>query len=178
MHRRIARAWGDPGPSQLRQARSFFGRLTRFVPSQTQYPHDFEAFVSRPMIASLGGEPHDPAMLVATLGETIPVPAIVIPVFVCAVFVAAILGARWGKARSRMLLATWAKDNHYQLLGSEFRYWRTGPFFWKTGRGQTVMYFSVRDAENQIRSGWIRCGSWLAGIWSDQVAIRWDDPAS
>jgi len=79
----------------------------------------------------------------------------------------------WNVARSRTVLQGWAALNGFEILESEFRFFRRGPFFWTTSKGQTVYYVTVRDAQGQTRSGWVRCGSWWLGLWSDRAEVRW-----
>jgi hypothetical protein len=57
----------------------------------------------------------------------------------------------------------------------EYRSLRRGPFWWRTSEGQTVYYVTIRDGRNNLRHAWIRCGGWLAGLFSDQVDVRWDE---
>ena len=81
----------------------------------------------------------------------------------------------WGYSRARSILMNWAAQNGYEILHSEFRYFRKGPFFWTSSRGQTVFYVTVRDSNNRVRSGWVRCGGWWVGLWSDHTDVRWAD---
>jgi hypothetical protein len=80
----------------------------------------------------------------------------------------------WNISRSRTLLRGWAAQNGFEILHSEFRFFRRGPFFWTTSKGQTVYYVRVRDAEGQTRSGWVRCGSWWLGLCSNKTEARWN----
>jgi hypothetical protein len=81
----------------------------------------------------------------------------------------------WHFSRSRSLLEQWAADNGFELLRSEYRTLRRGPFFWTTSRGQTVYYMEVRDHQGRTRTGWVRCGSWWWGLMSDKVEVRWEE---
>ena len=81
----------------------------------------------------------------------------------------------WHFSRSRSLLEQWATANGFQILDSEYRSFRRGPFFWTTSKSQTVYYVKVRDREGRTHSGWVRCGSWFLGLWSDRTEVRWDD---
>ena len=81
----------------------------------------------------------------------------------------------WHYARSRSLLEEWASENGYRILSSEHRHLARGPFFWTTSKGQTVYRVSIEDREGRVRSGWVRCGSWMMGLWSDRVQVKWDD---
>jgi hypothetical protein len=81
----------------------------------------------------------------------------------------------WHYSRSDSLLRQWAERNGYGLVSQDHRYLVRGPFFWTTSRGQTVYRVTVEDEGGNRRSGWVRCGSWLLGLLSDQVEVRWDD---
>jgi hypothetical protein len=77
-------------------------------------------------------------------------------------------------SRSQKLLKGWANENGYEFLHVEYRMFRKGPFFW-SGRGQTVYRVMVRDRQGVERKGWVRCGSWWAGVFSDKAEARWDE---
>jgi hypothetical protein len=80
----------------------------------------------------------------------------------------------WQFSRSRSLLQDWAAQNGFEILKSEFRFFRRGPFFWTSSKGQTIYYVTVRDAQGSVRSGWVRCGGWWLGLWSNKTEVRWD----
>jgi hypothetical protein len=75
--------------------------------------------------------------------------------------------------RAQTLLRGWAKENGYEILGAEHRIFRKGPYIW-SARGQAVYRVRVRDRAGVERLGWVRCGSWFAGVLSDKVESRWD----
>jgi hypothetical protein len=81
----------------------------------------------------------------------------------------------WHFSRSRSVLEQWAEANGYEILHSEFRNLFRGPFFWTSSKGQTVYYVRVRDRDGQERSGWVRCGGFWAGLFSDKAEVRWED---
>ena len=76
--------------------------------------------------------------------------------------------------RARDLLEGWAEENGYEILESEQRLFRRGPYFW-SGRGQVIYRVSVRDSAGVERLGWVRCGSWFAGVLSDKFEHKWDE---
>ena len=76
--------------------------------------------------------------------------------------------------RSQKLLKRWAGENGYEFLRAEYRMFRKGPFVWSS-RGQTVYRVEVRDKQGVERTGWVRCGSWWVGVFSDKVEARWDE---
>ena len=80
----------------------------------------------------------------------------------------------WHFSRARSLLETWAKENHYEIIGRSYRHLLKGPFFWTSSKGQAVYHVTVRDPQGRIRSGWLRCGGWWAGMFSDKTEVRWE----
>lgn len=80
----------------------------------------------------------------------------------------------WHFRRSRALLARWAADEGVVLVEVEERTLLTGPFWWHKSRGQGVYRIRVRDLAGAERVGWVLCGSWLLGMQSDRVEVRWD----
>jgi len=85
-----------------------------------------------------------------------------------------ILSYIWQSSRSNTILDQWARDNGYQIISKEYRPFRRGPFFWSTGKSQTVYYVHVQDSRGNLRSGWVRCGSMFWGVMSDNAEVRWD----
>ena len=81
----------------------------------------------------------------------------------------------WHFSRSRSVLEQWAEANGYEILHSEFRNLFRGPFFWTSSKGQTVYYVRVRGRDGHERSGWVRCGGFWAGLFSDKAEVRWED---
>lgn len=90
---------------------------------------------------------------------------------------AAVCLIAWHYSRSRSLLEQWAGENGYRIVSSEHRHLVRGPFFWTTSKGQTVYRVTIEDTGGRLRSGWVRCGSWLAGLLSDKVQVKWDEEA-
>ena len=72
------------------------------------------------------------------------------------------------------MLDEWAARNGLQILERDYRALCQGPFVWRCSRGQAVYRVKVRDAEGQVRTGWVRCGGWELGLLSDQVEVSWD----
>jgi hypothetical protein len=79
-----------------------------------------------------------------------------------------------GNSRSRTLIDRWAEANGYQIISSERRYMLTGPFFFRSSKGQTVFRIRARDSAGRVREGWARCGGWILGLLSDAVKVEWD----
>src|SRR5689334_4578654 len=82
---------------------------------------------------------------------------------------------RWQLRRGDEILRNWAAASGYRIVDQEYKPFFTGPFFWTTAKGQMVYRVLVDDMKGHTRSGWVRCGSWLWGVWSDQADVRWDD---
>lgn len=88
-------------------------------------------------------------------------------------FVALILS--WTYSRSRRILDNWADENGYEILSSEFRWLFKGPFFWKSSKNQSVFRVTITDDSDEVRTGWVRCGSYWLGILVDQADAIWDE---
>ena len=85
------------------------------------------------------------------------------------------LSLAWRFSRSQSLLAQWASENGYTILTSEYRNFFRGPFFMRSSDGQTIYYVTLRDRDGHIRTGWVRCGGWWAGLFSNTVDVQWED---
>ena len=99
-----------------------------------------------------------------------------IPILVCLLIVTAVISNLfWRRDRSRTLLEKWAYENRFKILASESRNFFRGPFFMRSTEGQTVYYVTVSDYQGKIRSAWVRCGGWWAGLLSDKVDVKWEN---
>lgn len=85
-----------------------------------------------------------------------------------------IVTIRWSHKRAYEILHRWAKNDGLTLISAEKRYWRTGPYFINHARGQMIFHIVVRDSKGTERSGWVRVGSWFAGVFSDKTHVTWD----
>jgi hypothetical protein len=81
----------------------------------------------------------------------------------------------WNFRRADSILETWADRNGYRIIQKEHRFFAMGPFFWTTSDGQMVYRVVVEDQQGYRRSGWVRCGSWWWGLFTDKAEVRWDD---
>jgi hypothetical protein len=81
----------------------------------------------------------------------------------------------WNVARSQAMLSRWAAENDYQILDSNYRLFCRGPFFWNSSKSQSVFRVTILDRQGHTHTGWVRCGSWVLGLWSEQTEVRWDD---
>jgi hypothetical protein len=99
-----------------------------------------------------------------------------IPLFLCVVMGAVlVVYMAWFFSRSRSVLEHWAEANGYEILHSEYRNLFRGPFVWTSSKGQSVYYVRVRARDGHERSGWVRCGGFWAGLFSDKAEVRWED---
>ena len=80
----------------------------------------------------------------------------------------------WSSRRAEELLLQWASDHAYQVIERRRVQFFQGPFFWTTAKSQVVFRVVVQDTHGQRRTGWVRCGSWLQGLFADVVEVRWD----
>jgi len=96
----------------------------------------------------------------------------VIPAIVLIVVVVTFLLV-WHFVRSREILERWAKDGGFEILERDYRHLAKGPFFWTSSRGQAVYFVKVRDRSGAVLSGWVRCGGWWSGLFSDKAEVKW-----
>ena len=80
----------------------------------------------------------------------------------------------WTFARSRELLNRWANDNGYEIVSSEFRWLRRGPFFWTSSKGQMIYHVVVRTEDGETKRGWVRCGGFWWGLLQDRTEAKWE----
>ena len=80
----------------------------------------------------------------------------------------------WHSWRSRRVLERWAERNGYRIIDADYRNFFRGPYFWTTAKGQTVYRVNV-EVKGGVRRGWVRCGSWGLGLFSDRTEVRWDE---
>ncbi len=81
----------------------------------------------------------------------------------------------WHFSRSRQVLENWASDNNYRIMSSEYCFFFKGPFFWTSSQYQSVYYVTIETAGGQTKSGWVRCGGWFSGLFSNTAEVRWDE---
>ena len=99
----------------------------------------------------------------------------VVPIILVLVFVVlAVLLARWHFTRADEILRQWAQKEGVEVVSAHQRYFQTGPFFFRHGRGHVVFQITVRDHAGVQRTGWLRVGGWLAGVMSDKTKVIWD----
>jgi hypothetical protein len=77
--------------------------------------------------------------------------------------------------RSSELIDRWAEAHGYRVVDTESRMIARGPYFFTTSKSQTVYYVTFADADGRERRAYVRCGSWLGGLWSDKVDVKWEE---
>ena len=80
----------------------------------------------------------------------------------------------WNFRRANNLLEDWAARNDYRIIHKEYRWFRRGPFFWFTGRGQIVFRIEVADREGLQQNAFVRVGGFFLGMLSNNVEVSWD----
>jgi hypothetical protein len=78
------------------------------------------------------------------------------------------------KSKANAILAEWAATNRLRILESEESSFG-GPLFWTSSRSQTVYFVKVCDESGKVRFGWVRCGSFMRGSFSNEVFVKWKD---
>src|SRR5436309_376002 len=86
----------------------------------------------------------------------------------------AVLSMWWRFNRAESMLKSWAEQNGFRIVSSEYCWFWQGPYwFWK-GKNQMVYRVQVEDEHGQARSGYVRLGGWFFGMMSDAVDVTWD----
>jgi hypothetical protein len=95
-------------------------------------------------------------------------------IFFVLVVAFAVVSAVWHFSRARTILERWAARDGYVLVSAERCWFWRGPFWLRSDKEQVVFRVVVRDRENRTLSGYVRCGGWILGMLSDDVAVEWD----
>ena|SRR5947207_4805601 len=77
--------------------------------------------------------------------------------------------------RTGRMLSRWATRNGYRIIESERRKILKGPFFWSSSNNQIIYRVTIQDAYGNIYRGWVRCGNYFWGAWTDELDVRWDE---
>jgi hypothetical protein len=77
--------------------------------------------------------------------------------------------------RANRMLSQWAASNGYRIIESERRRFFKGPFFWSSSNNQIIYHVTIQDAYGNIHRGWVRCGTYFWGAWTDELDVRWDE---
>lgn len=102
------------------------------------------------------------------MNETIPVALVVVALGLGLTLMV------WSLSRGRQILEQWAQSGGYRILSSERRWFRRGPFFWTTSKGQVVYHVVVQTPDGGTRRGYVRCGGFFWGMMSDKAEERWE----
>jgi len=81
----------------------------------------------------------------------------------------------WYFPRSRSLVRHWAQRSGFEIIDVRHRWLFKGPFSWDHTKYQPVFRVRVRDRHGKERSGWVRCGGGLTGVFTDEAAVIWDE---
>ena len=76
--------------------------------------------------------------------------------------------------RSRQILERWAKREKVELVHVEHRWFRKGPYTLRSGDHHAVFYVTVMTGEGDLRAGYVRVGSFITGLFSDQAVVSWE----
>jgi hypothetical protein len=71
-------------------------------------------------------------------------------------------------------LQEWARRRHFIIVEEQYCWLFKGPFTWNCYKGQTVHRVVVEDRHGEQRSGYVKLGSWIWGLWSDDAAEEWN----
>ena len=67
----------------------------------------------------------------------------------------------------------WAKKKGYEIISSEFRWVKKGPYFISSNT-QRVFYLTLKDKNGIIKNAWVKVGGVFFGLLSDIIDITWD----
>ena len=72
------------------------------------------------------------------------------------------------------VMENWAKNKGYEILSSEFRWVKTGPYFLSgTSTHQRIFYVTLVDADGNQKNAWVRVGGFFLGLFSDEIDVKW-----
>jgi hypothetical protein len=73
----------------------------------------------------------------------------------------------WREDRRQTIIERWARENHLEVLETKWRLFG-GPFSWMIYRNQDRYLVRVRDAEGNVRSGWLRF------LFENDPQVKWN----
>ena len=114
-------------------------------------------------------------VFVKLAGIRLHVPQRAAPFIAAIVLSGAVIYFVWYFPRARSLARHWAARNGFEILDLKHRWLFKGPYFWDHTRYQPVFRVRVRDCHGEERSGWVRCGGGLTGVFTDEASVIWDD---
>ncbi len=68
----------------------------------------------------------------------------------------------------------WAKKEGLEILSSEYRWVKRGPYFIASSNQQRIFYVTVRDKSGNIKRCWVKVGGFFLGLLSDNIYISWE----
>jgi hypothetical protein len=86
----------------------------------------------------------------------------------------AVLNLIWRGNRARRMVDGWARKNGIRVLECNKPVLLRGPFTFTTSKSQVVFRVMVELPDGRVAGAWLRCGSWLGGLLSNEIAVRWD----
>jgi hypothetical protein len=73
------------------------------------------------------------------------------------------------------ILRRWAAEHDFEVVSFK-RVIFGHPFgFMINSRSQVILAITVRDRKGRERSGWLKCGSFWAGVFSNEAQVKWRD---
>jgi hypothetical protein len=79
-----------------------------------------------------------------------------------------------GNEKARDVIDQWAEQEEVTVVSKQFLF-GGGKFFFSHSKSQRVYRVVVRNVAGQQRTADIRCGSWIGGMLSDNISVRWHD---
>ena len=80
----------------------------------------------------------------------------------------------WSNRRAASMIDTWAHQHGFHILQREQRWFRKGPYFWKSSKNQQVWYLTLIDPQGMQRRAWVRCGGHFWGMFKDAIDVEWE----
>ena len=80
----------------------------------------------------------------------------------------------WSGPRSAKMVHKWASRNGLRIMKMKRRFLRVGPFSIFYAVSSPIYHVVVQTIEGEVRSGWIKCGSYSLGILADDVVVSWN----
>ena len=69
----------------------------------------------------------------------------------------------------------WATKEGLEILSSEYRWLKRGPYFINSSNQQRIFYVTVRDKAGNIKKCWVKVGGFFFGLLSDKIDISWEN---
>ena len=92
---------------------------------------------------------------------------------VVAVIVVLLVAAVVRRITNRRRIQAWAASNGLEVVRYEERPILRGPFFWNSSNHQIVYFVVVRARDGTEKSGFVRFGGYLVGLFSKRCDVIW-----